>query len=188
LESPDGDTCCNYQNLSKVDLFLLDISMPGMSGLLLVEALRKNGISVPIIMVSADAYETPVDSIPDNNKIRLYDDYITKPIRDSILLDKLANALNLTWCYAADTEKIITTEAVNFVPTINSNESFEGVTEADYRELISMAEIGFIGGINKRLTRLEESTDADRFVLIIRSYLLRYQFEKIIDVSKKGLL
>jgi signal transduction histidine kinase/CheY-like chemotaxis protein len=188
LESPDGETCCNYQNLNEVDLFLLDISMPGMSGLVLVEALRKKEISVPIIMVSADAYETPVDSIPDNNKIRFYDDYITKPIRDSILLDKLASALNLTWCYEADAAKIIIAEAVNVVPVINTDESFEGVTEADYRELISMAEIGFIGGINKLLTRLEESPGTDRFVSLIRSYLMRYQFEKIISVCNKGLL
>jgi CheY-like chemotaxis protein len=167
---------------------LLDISMPGMSGLLLVEALRKKGIRVPAIMVSADAYETPADSIAKNNKMQFYDDYITKPIRDSILLDKLASALNLTWCYAVDAEKITTAEAVNVVPAINNDESFEGVTEADYRELISMAEIGFVGGINKLLSRLEESASADRFISIIRSYLERYQFEKIIDVSKKGLL
>ena len=192
LESPDGMACCNHEHLEDVDLFLLDISMPGMSGLTLVEVLRKKGIMVPIIMVSADAYETPDESIainsaPSDNKKRSYDEYITKPIRDSILLDKLANALNLSWYYAADTENSISSEVIEDVSK-NNNEHFDGVTEEDYRELISMAEIGFIDGINKLLTRLEEAGGADRFVTVARGHLAGYQFETLIAVSKKGLL
>jgi signal transduction histidine kinase/FixJ family two-component response regulator len=194
-ESADGTACFNDQHLDEVDLFLLDISMPGMSGLLLVEKLREKGISVPIIMVSADAYEThsdpyemPLESIPENNKTQSYDDYITKPIRDSILLDKLASALKLTWYYEADAKKSSPSKSNNLVAEINKNQPFEGVTEGDFRELISMAEIGFVDGINKLLARLEQVGGADRFVGIIRSYLVSYQFSEIIAISKKGLL
>ncbi|MFT4811625.1 MAG: signal transduction histidine kinase/FixJ family two-component response regulator [Marinoscillum sp.] len=194
-ESADGITCYNDQHLDEVDLFLLDISMPGMSGLLLVEKLREKGISVPIIMVSADAYEThsdpyemPSESIPENNKTQSYDDYITKPIRDSILLDKLASALKLTWYYEADAEQSSPSESNNLVADVNKNQPFEGVAEEDFRELISMAEIGFVDGINKLLIRLEQAGGADRFVSIIRSYLVSYQFSEIIAISKKGLL
>ena len=188
LELPDGSACCNYEDLDKIDLFLLDISMPGMSGLLLVETLRKKGISVPVIMVSADAYETPNEATPEDNEIPLYDEYITKPVRDSILLDKLANALSLTWCYDVDTKKEVPQNVARITTDINNETPFEGVTEDDYRELISLAEIGFIDGINKVLLRLEQAGEAERFIAIIRSYLVSYQFEKIIDVSKKGLL
>tara|TARA_B110000196_G_scaffold157751_2_gene135828 strand:+ start:8887 stop:12285 length:3399 start_codon:yes stop_codon:yes gene_type:complete len=188
FELPDGSACCNYENLDKIDLFLLDISMPGMNGLLLVETLRKKGISAPVIMVSADAYETPNEAIPEANDIQLYDEYITKPVRDSILLDKLANALSLTWCYDVDTKKEGPQNIARITTEINNEAPFEGVTEGDYRELISLAEIGFIDGINKMLLRLEQAGEAGRFIAIIRSYLISYQFEKIIDVSKKGLL
>ncbi|MFQ3172710.1 MAG: signal transduction histidine kinase/FixJ family two-component response regulator [Oleispira sp.] len=194
-ESADGIACINDQHLDEVDLFLLDISMPGMSGLLLVEKLREKGISVPIIMVSADAYEThsdpyemPSESIAENNKTQSYDDYITKPIRDSILLDKLASALKLTWYYEADAKKSSSSKSNNLLADINKNQPFEGVTEEDFRELISMAEIGFVDGINKLLARLEQVGGADRFVSIIRSYLVSYQFSEIIAISKKGLL
>jgi signal transduction histidine kinase/FixJ family two-component response regulator len=186
LELPNGSACCNYENLDEIDLFLLDISMPGMSGLSLVEALRKKGISAPVIMVSADAYEKPKESIPEGNEIRLYDEYITKPVRDSILLDKLANALSLTWCYEMDKKKEATHDVARITTDINNNAPFEGVTEDDYRELISLAEIGFIDGINEMLSRLEQAGEAKCFIDIIRSYLVSYQFEKIIDVSKKG--
>jgi signal transduction histidine kinase/FixJ family two-component response regulator len=193
LESPEGSACCHYQHLKKIDLFLLDISMPGMSGLSLVETLREKGISVPIIMVSADAYETADtyeradDLIPDN-KIRSYDDYITKPIRESILLDKLANALNLQWNYEANIETKFLSKAVNAGYELNDHDLFEGVTEKDFRELISYAEIGFVDGINNLLLRLDQVGGAERFVINIRQYLVRYQFETIISVSKRGLL
>jgi signal transduction histidine kinase/FixJ family two-component response regulator len=187
LESPEGSACCHYQHLEQVDLFLLDISMPGMSGLSLVETLREKGISAPIIMVSADAYETTDDLIPDN-KIRSYDEYITKPIRDSILLDKLANALNLEWCYEANTETRTSSESVNAGYELNDHDLFKGVTEKDFRELISLAEIGFIDGINHLLLRLDQIGGAERFVTNIRQYLVRYQFETIISISKRGLL
>jgi hypothetical protein len=144
-------------------------------------------------MVSADAYETADtyeradDLIPDN-KIRSYDDYITKPIRESILLDKLANALNLQWNYEANIETKFLSKAVNAGYELNDHDLFEGVTEKDFRELISYAEIGFVDGINNLLLRLDQVGGAERFVINIRQYLVRYQFETIISVSKRGLL
>jgi len=168
-------------------LFLLDISMPGMSGLSLLEVLRNKGISVPVIMLSADAYEKTSESLPEENDVRLYDEYITKPVRDSILLDKLANALSLTWRHESDTKKEISNSVASVESGTNSNTSFEGVTEDDYRELISLAEIGFIDGINKMLSRIEKAGESNHFIHLIRSHLVNYQFEKIIDVSKKGL-
>jgi hypothetical protein len=62
------------------------------------------------------------------------------------------------------------------------------VTEKDFRELISLAEIGFIDGINNLLLRLDQIGGAERFVINIRQYLVRYQFETIISISKRGLL
>ena len=187
LELPDASACCNYESLGNIDLFLLDISMPGMSGLSLLEVLRNKGISVPVIMLSADAYEKTSESLPEENDVRLYDEYITKPVRDSILLDKLANALSLTWRHESDTKKEISNSVASVESGTNSNTSFEGVTEDDYRELISLAEIGFIDGINKMLSRIEKAGESNHFIHLIRSHLVNYQFEKIIDVSKKGL-
>jgi signal transduction histidine kinase/FixJ family two-component response regulator len=188
VESADGIICCNWPNLHEVDLFLLDISMPEMNGWTLLEKLREEGIGVPIIMVSADAYETPSDSKTENNNAKLYDEYITKPIRDSILLDKLANALSLIWCYE-DARKTHSSPRTNhWIPEKSKDQIFDGVTESDFRELISMAEIGFIDGINKMIVRLDQAGNADQFVALIRSYLVSYQFSKIINVSNKGLL
>jgi CheY-like chemotaxis protein len=187
LEAPDALACSNDKSLNEVDLFLLDISMPGMNGWLLLESLRNKGIRVPIIMVSADAYESPAESTAGHNKVHDYDDYITKPVRDSILLDKVANALNLIWQYELNEKKIICPEPVHRATGINQVLSYDGVTEGDFRELISMAEVGFIEGMDKVLKRIEEAGGAESFVAMIRSCLERYQFAEIISVSKKGL-
>ncbi|MFT7373206.1 MAG: signal transduction histidine kinase/FixJ family two-component response regulator, partial [Oleiphilaceae bacterium] len=153
-ESPDAHACLNDRNLNEVDLFLLDISMPGISGWELLKALREEGVSVPIIMISADAYENPAESTLEN-EIRLNDDYITKPVRESILLDKIANALNLSWCYDTDIKNLNVTEKINNTPLLSESQTFNGVMEEDFRELISMAEIGFVKGIDKVLKRIE---------------------------------
>jgi signal transduction histidine kinase/CheY-like chemotaxis protein len=186
-EASDGHMCLNYINLNEIDLFLLDISMPGMSGWELVEALREEGVSVPIIMVSADAYESPAEPTL-MKEIRLNDDYITKPVRDNILLDKIANALKLVWCYESDIEKLNVAEKINIKPLLNNKPTFDGVMEEDFRELISMAEIGFVKGIDVVLKRIALAENPEDFITLVRHYLENYQFSEIISISKKGLL
>jgi DNA-binding response OmpR family regulator len=70
------------------DLILLDLMLPGMSGYKVVEALRKDGIQTPVLMLTAkdgeydqaDAFELGVD------------DYVTKPFSTVVLLARM-NAL-----------------------------------------------------------------------------------------------
>lgn len=186
LESSDGASCRNYHPLDEIDLFLLDVSMPGMSGWSLAENLREVGINMPIIMVSADAYETPSDPAATNNRT-VNDDYITKPIRDSILLSKIANALNLTWCYEDNTENSVSSISMDSLAVITKNPEFGVVMQDDFRELISMAEIGFIEGIDKILKRLEHTGGAEQFAAVTRGHLENYRFPKIISICKKGL-
>jgi DNA-binding response OmpR family regulator len=70
------------------DLILLDLMLPGMSGYKVVEALRKDGIQTPVLMLTAkdgeydqaDAFELGVD------------DYVIKPFSTVVLLARM-NAL-----------------------------------------------------------------------------------------------
>ncbi|MFT6122876.1 MAG: signal transduction histidine kinase/CheY-like chemotaxis protein [Oleiphilaceae bacterium] len=186
-ESPDAGACLSFENLNEIDLFLLDISMPGMNGWTLLEQLREEGISVPIIMASADAYESPAGSTLEN-KIRLNDGYITKPIRDSILLDKIANALKLSWCYERDVKQPNAAQKMNVAPLKNENQTFDGIRKEDFRELISMAEIGFVKGIDNVLKRIALTENSSDFISLVRHHLESYQFSEIIAMSKKGLM
>lgn len=69
----------------KVDLILMDIHMPLMSGYAATEHIRNTGNSIPILALTASA----MDEIKE--KIMQYgmDDYILKPINPEELLSKL---------------------------------------------------------------------------------------------------
>ena len=84
----DGNQGYQKARTGGVDLILLDLMLPGMSGYKVVEALRKDGIQTPVLMLTAkdgeydqaDAFELGVD------------DYVTKPFSTVVLLARM-NAL-----------------------------------------------------------------------------------------------
>ena len=152
--------------------------MPGMDGWELAKRLRKEGIRAPIIMISANALES-------EEHVRLNDDYLIKPIRDNAVLDKVASALNLQWCYETDLDQSVDiTESMQ----VTRVDLFHGVSESDCRELIEMAELGFIEGLERVLKRLEKNDETERFVALMRRHLGRYQFAEIVSINKKALL
>lgn len=178
LEAPDAYACFDTLDSTDVDLFFLDVTMPGMDGWELAKRLRKQGIRVPVIMISANALES-------EEEIRLNDDYLIKPIRDNALLDKVASALDLQWCYEPDLlQSVDPTESVQ----VTSADLFQGISDSDCRELIEMAELGFIDGLERVLKRLEKRDETKGFVALMRRHLGRYQFAEIVSINKKALL
>lgn len=187
LESADAFECLQVVEHAQIDLFLLDISMPQMTGWQLTEKLREKGFNAPIIIVSADAYESPAHLTAEDDRPNLHNDYLTKPIRDNDLLAKVANELNLNWTYEASEEPTHIELATHWsVP--GKNELFAGVQDEDFRKLISMAELGFVDGMLRVIMPLEEVGGSALFVSTIRHYLECYQFSEIISLCNKGLL
>lgn len=75
----------------KPDLILLDVMMPGMSGIEVLRNLRKNPetADIPVVFVSADASEqTQLEGLDLGA-----DDYLTKPFTTSILRARVRNLL-----------------------------------------------------------------------------------------------
>jgi len=74
---------------AEFDLVLLDLMLPGLSGYRVVEALRRQGVSVPVLMLTAkdgeydeaDAFDLGVD------------DYVTKPFSTVVLLARMGSLL-----------------------------------------------------------------------------------------------
>jgi signal transduction histidine kinase len=101
LTAPDGPSCLRLATGVKVDLFLLDISMPTgdgtvLDGLELAHQLRAGThAATPIIMLSA---HVPEIKKPVGNK-PLYDMAMAKPIDIGRLLASIGQLLNLTWQY-----------------------------------------------------------------------------------------
>lgn len=75
VQADDGLEALSYLRRERFDLLILDINMPKLDGLALLEKLRTEGMSVPVLMLSARA-----DKADINQGLRTgADDYLTKP-------------------------------------------------------------------------------------------------------------
>lgn len=172
LEAHDGESCLKLldelDNNRQPDLFLLDVSMPGMNGLELARILRQRQVTTPIVMLSADAqehYRAAEDQAA-------YDDYLVKPISNQKLLDKLAGQLNLQWNWQKepvsseiDIERNPTVERDSLQSTVSSI-SDKNISNALPEhplsehplllELKAYAEMGYRKGVNQCLVQLSE--------------------------------
>lgn len=75
VQATDGLEALSHLRRQRFDLLILDINMPKLDGLALLEKLRTEGMSVPVLMLSARADKTDI-----NHGLRSgADDYLTKP-------------------------------------------------------------------------------------------------------------
>lgn len=75
VQASDGLEALSFLRRERFDLLILDINMPKLDGLALLEKLRTEGMSVPVLMLSARA-----DKADINQGLRTgADDYLTKP-------------------------------------------------------------------------------------------------------------
>ena len=80
------------QHVHEAVLILSDINMPGMSGLELLEHIKKKHRKPPPVVMMITAYG---DAENYNTAMRLgADDFLTKPLDFTVLKEKLKNQLN----------------------------------------------------------------------------------------------
>ncbi len=85
----DGEAALTIARGQRFDLILLDLMLPAMSGLEMLRTLRRDGITTPVIIVSAKADE--VDRVV-GLKVGA-DDYVTKPFSRPELLARVEAVL-----------------------------------------------------------------------------------------------
>ncbi|MBL4767929.1 MAG: response regulator [Rhodobacteraceae bacterium] len=141
----NADECLKLTKLQEPDLYLLDISMPGMSGLELAAMLRKDqGRSAKIIIISANAVMETTTSAQSVD----HDGYLMKPLQYQIFMQTLKDTLGLEWVYQGDekTEDLITqilARPKDFPPT------------PQIEELMRLGRMGNMRGIQDMLDQLE---------------------------------
>ena len=139
-----AESCLEFvQGSSDIDLFILDVSMPGLSGLQLCEKLRQANNKKPVIMLSANTR-----NIQHDNYTSCYQAYLSKPVQFNQLLDQIGDNLALDWQYADDRA---TTEASD----TNNIKPLE-VSAQTVKELKSLAEIGFLSALKEKLASIEQ--------------------------------
>lgn len=160
LLADSGASCLAFSKAQPVDLYLVDIAMPQMSGHEVVQRLREAGRQAPIIMVSANAEEHHVRDRPHS----LHDDYLSKPVKFSSLLDKLGRLLDLQWRYSehstVQTYATSKTTQANQPPAPTRNTgrlTAEQLKHPLVVDLASHAELGYLKGVRESLQQLRNT-------------------------------
>ncbi len=85
----DGDAAYQRARTGGFDIILLDLMLPGMSGYKVLEALRKDGVTTPVLMLTAKDGEYDEADAFDLGA----DDYVTKPFSTVVLLARMSALL-----------------------------------------------------------------------------------------------
>jgi signal transduction histidine kinase/FixJ family two-component response regulator len=157
LTADGGGECLAMVEAAVPDLFLVDISMPGMEGWELVGRLRRLGIDAPIVMLSANVG----DGIPADAG---HNDTLTKPVDLRQLLDKLELHLKLQWLEAGATDEADAPAGAR-------------PAAAELAELRSLGEIGHVRGIEAKLADLAQEPSHRPFVELLRARIQAFDFE-----------
>ncbi|PKU25916.1 ATP-binding protein [Telmatospirillum siberiense] len=167
LESvPDGVSCLDRAETSRPDLFLLDVSMPGLNGWDLCRRLRETGHEeAAIIMISANALD-----LPQGSETRIWhDDYLMKPFNIRDLLDRIGQRLNLEW--TRDPAEVA--QQNQPAPTFTARDV---PAPHHLNDLYRLGQIGYVRGIQTKLDEIErESSDHEQFVTHLRGLVRNFE-------------
>lgn len=165
----NAEECLSIAQHCEADLFLLDISMPGMNGFELAKALRVelNG-STPIIMISANAME----ETSLKNGHHEHNDYLLKPVIYRHLLEKIRANLDLEWISQGD--------IAPSSPRRDNQYEINGIPPADHLdELLNLGQIGHIRGIQTKLDELEDKfPECKMFVSDLRTHVKNFSLAR----------
>lgn len=177
VEAACGADCLALARQCHADAFLLDVSMPGMTGWQLAESLRSNGVIAPIVMISADAREGQRDQHDADAPPRWHDDYVVKPVRLQMLLEKLGVLLRLTWFYER--------EQAEFEPVPQRFPPEQLPSAQVLQELRTLAEIGYVNGLKQKIQQLrQEGSATPEFIAVLQNLTSQFRFDRIIEIAQ----
>ena len=168
-EAASGPACLEVVGEGGIDLILLDIAMPGMSGWTAAARLRAAGHPGPIAMMSANVHELgPLrgDDVP-------HDAIFAKPFDLREVLERIGKLLRLEW---ADTGTPPHDPVPD--PTGPGNPGREHVGE-----LLRLGRIGHIRGIEAKLAQMEGADGVPpAFVAQMRGLVAGYDLRRYLSV------
>lgn len=89
LSAPDGPTCLRKVEAEHPDIVVVDVMMPGMSGLEVAGQIHEWPERPRVVLLSAKAQAQDVTA-----GLAVADDYVTKPFDPTILLNRVAALLD----------------------------------------------------------------------------------------------
>ncbi|MDR3372798.1 MAG: ATP-binding protein [Ancalomicrobiaceae bacterium] len=186
LSAEDAPSCLTLAAEIPPDLFLLDISMPGLSGWELARELRKAGFAqARIIILSANIGETRPPEVDDPQ----HDDAISKPFDLRTLVERLGTHLGLEWLDKPPTEVAAAADVLDrpaehaaerIEPSLAALPDRPPLDPADIHELIEFARIGYRRGIEKKLAEIAAGRGSGAALEQLGDHLARFDMGGLI--------
>jgi signal transduction histidine kinase/CheY-like chemotaxis protein/purine-cytosine permease-like protein len=174
LTAADGADCLEIAAGRTPDLFLIDLSMPGMNGWELARELRELHPVAPIIVISADGREL---KHPPSHASH-HDDTLTKPISMTGLLERIGRLLQLDWV----------TPSPEAEP---ARDTVAPLTGPQIDKLREIAAIGYVSGLRTQLDVFERETpESSAHFVHLRGLLAEYRLDAFVsslERAAKGL-
>ncbi len=168
LAAHDGAECLALTSELKPDLFILDISMPGINGWDLAKVLRDKGHTGAILMLSANVGESP----PPPSEEDAHDAVMVKPFEVQRLLDRIADLIGLDW----QDELPARVNGVNGTAAAAAALVSPGAEHV--AELKRLGRIGYVRGIESKLDQLETQERNRAFVAEMRRHVRAFDFRR----------
>jgi signal transduction histidine kinase/CheY-like chemotaxis protein/purine-cytosine permease-like protein len=155
VEADGGIACLEELTRRTPDLVLLDIAMPVMDGWSVARAIRARGLAqLPVIIVSANAFESGHERSNDGIDPPLYNDFVVKPVSYNELLSKIRQQLRIDWVsaplpLAVPANEAIVAQTMMLVPS-----------QEKLQALLELGSIGYAKGILKKLDEMEQQNSA----------------------------
>jgi len=160
ISSSDGEEGFRLACQEKIDLILLDFTLPSLSGLEICKRIRAKGIMTPVIMLTGEKKEE-IDKVLG---LELgADDYLIKPLGIKELLARINAVLRRTKPEAAEIEEYSFGDVyINFKKQIASKGKKELYLTAKEFGLLKLL-ISYEGEVVSRKTILNEVWEYDKF-------------------------
>ena len=164
----DGPQCLEFAKQHEADIFLLDISLPGMTGWEVTSQLRRIGHrNTPIVMVSAVAGGESINALGTHH----HDAIVSKPIRIDELLTRIGQLLKIEWIHEMPVPPVQRSFTLAGPDTIE-------LPEDDLRELRSLVQIGHARAVQEKLSAIELAhPELQTLTAELRSHVNRFDFE-----------
>jgi len=188
----------NSNALWQPDIFLIDVSMPGISGLDLAYTLRdQHQIFAPIVMVSADAVENPMPHSKASSAHRHdqssshageapYNAYLVKPIKLQSLQDQLSKLMGLSWQYENTTSNTAPSPAPNATTRLPT--ALKIPKHPEFTELLAYAEVGYAKGYREKLKHIERLDGVNPILIYaLQQCYQQMNFDKAVNLLTRKI-
>lgn len=176
-EAQSSETAMSMMTSMIFDVWLIDINMPGMNGLELAMTIQRRDSRAKIIMISADATEKERYIAQFDPAAQPYYAYLTKPIKEALLLEVVQNSLQLSWTHEPSAK------AAHLEPL----EGFQSETTRLSIETLSkvknMAMLGYADGVLRMIDKATSIYGNQPEIYRIRDFAEHSDFNNLIILT-----